>query len=56
VIHTGDISLRAADIYANTVMLVEKVENAQERRRLEEKLRRLRKGLERRSSHRLDRL
>jgi hypothetical protein len=37
---------RAADIYADTVMLVEKVENVGERRRLEEKLKQLREGLE----------
>ena len=37
---------RAADIYADAVMLVEKVEDLGERRQLEEKLGRLRKGLE----------
>jgi hypothetical protein len=39
---------KAADIYADSVMLVEKVENVHERRRLEEKLKRLRDSLEQR--------
>ena len=44
----GILHRRAADIYADTVMLVEKVENVRERTRLEEKLRQLRKSLEQR--------
>ncbi len=43
----GVLHRRAADIYADTVMLVEKVENVRERRRLEEKLRQLRESLDR---------
>jgi hypothetical protein len=43
----GVLHRRAADIYVDTVMLVEKVENVREQRRLEEKLRQLRKSLER---------
>jgi hypothetical protein len=42
----GVLHRRAADIYAETVMLVEKVEQVGERRRLEEKLRQLRETLE----------
>ena len=42
----GVLHRRAADIYADTVMLVVAVENVQERRRLEEKLRQLRKALD----------
>ena len=37
----------AADIYADTVMLVQRVEDVGERRRLEEKLRQLRNSLDR---------
>jgi hypothetical protein len=44
----GVLHRRAADIYRDTVMLVEKVENVGERRRLEEKLRQVRESLERR--------
>jgi len=44
----GVLHRRAADICADTVMLVEKVENVGERRRLEEKLRQLRNALDRR--------
>ena len=44
----GVLHRRAADIYADTVMLVEKVENVGERRRLQEKLGQLRKSLDRR--------
>jgi hypothetical protein len=44
----GVLHRRAADIYANAVMLAEKVENVREQRRLEEKLRQLRKRLDRR--------
>jgi hypothetical protein len=44
----GALHRRAADIYADTVMLVEKVENVRERRRLEGRIKQLRKGLERR--------
>jgi hypothetical protein len=43
----GVLHRRAADIYADTVMLIEKVENVQEQRRLEEKLRQLRNALDR---------
>ena len=43
----GVLHRRAADIHANTVMLVAKVENVRERRRLEEKLRQLRKSVDR---------
>jgi hypothetical protein len=39
---------RAAHIYTDTMMLVEKVENARERWRLEEELREFRQNLERR--------
>jgi hypothetical protein len=42
----GALHRRAADIYADTVMLVEKVENVGERRRLEEKLKWLRHALD----------
>jgi len=38
---------RAAYIYTDTAMLVEKVENVREQRRLEGKLRQLRKSLDR---------
>jgi hypothetical protein len=44
----GVLNRRAADIYADTVMLVQKVEALRERRRLEEKLRQLRESLEQR--------
>ena len=44
----GVLHRRAADIYADTVMLVEKVENVRERRRLEDRLNQLRDTLERR--------
>ena len=44
----GVLHRRAADIYADTVMLVDRVDNVRERRRLEEKLRQLRESLERR--------
>jgi hypothetical protein len=44
----GVLHRRAADIYADTVMLVEKVEDVGERRRLEERLRQLRDVLDRR--------
>ena len=43
----GVLHRRAADIYADSVMLVEKVEDVGERRQLEEKLRQLRNGLDR---------
>ena len=43
----GVLHRKAADIYADTVMLVEKVENVREQRRLEETLRQLRKSLDR---------
>jgi hypothetical protein len=43
----GVLHRRAADIYADTVMLIEKVENVQEQRRLEEKLRQLHNALDR---------
>jgi hypothetical protein len=43
----GVLHDRAADVYADTVMLVERVENGWERRRLEEKLRQLRQSLDR---------
>ena len=43
----GVLHRRAADIYADAVMLVEKVEAVRERRRLEEKLGRLRNTLDR---------
>jgi hypothetical protein len=42
----GVLHRRAADIYADTVMLPSKVEDVRERRRLEEKLRRLRNALD----------
>ncbi len=42
----GVLHRRAADIYADTVMLVDRVDNVRERRRLEEKLRQLRESLE----------
>jgi hypothetical protein len=42
----GVLHRRAEDTYGDTVMLVEKVENGREQRRLEEKLRQLRKSLE----------
>jgi hypothetical protein len=44
----GVLHRRAADIYADAVMLVERVENVREHRRLEEKLRQLRESLEQR--------
>jgi len=44
----GVLHRRAADIYADTVMLVEKVEALQERRRLEGRVQQLRESLERR--------
>ena len=44
----GVLHRRAADIYADTVMLASKVEDVGERRRLEEKLRQLRETLEQR--------
>ncbi len=44
----GVLHRSAADIYADTVMLVEKVENVGERRRLERRLRELRNVLDRR--------
>ena len=44
----GVLHRRAADIYTDTVMLVEKVENVGERRRLEARLRQLRHALDRR--------
>jgi len=44
----GVLHRRAADIYAATVMLVQKVEDVGERLRLEEKLRQLRETLEQR--------
>jgi hypothetical protein len=44
---TGVLRHRAADIYADTVLLVEKVENVREQRRLEEKLRQLHNALDR---------
>jgi hypothetical protein len=43
----GVLHHRAADIYTDTAMLVEKVENVREQRRLEGKLRQLRKSLDR---------
>jgi hypothetical protein len=45
----GVLHRRAADIYADTVMLAEKVEDVPERR-LEEKLKQLRESLERRQA------
>jgi hypothetical protein len=44
----GALHRRAADIYADAVMLVEKVEDVRERRRLEGRLQQLRDTLERR--------
>ena len=44
----GVLHGRAANIYADAVMLVEKVEDVQEQRRLEEKLRRLLQSLDER--------
>jgi hypothetical protein len=44
----GVLHRRAADIYADAAMLVEKVENGRERRRLEGRIRQLREILERR--------
>ena len=44
----GVLHRRAADIYADTLMLASKVEDVGERRRLEEKLRELRETLEQR--------
>ena len=41
----GVLHRRAADIYAEAVMLVQKVDNVGERRRLEEKLRQFRNAL-----------
>jgi len=46
----GVLHSRAADIYADSVMLVQKVEAGREQRRLEEKLRQLRHSLDRRES------
>ena len=46
----GVLHRRAADIYADTVMLVEKVEHVRERRRLTDKLNQLRNTLERRQA------
>ena len=46
----GVLHRRAADINADAVMLVEKVEDVRERRRLEEKLRRVRRSLEQRQA------
>jgi hypothetical protein len=46
----GALHRRAADIYADTVMLVEKVENGRERWRLEVRLRQLQESLERRQA------
>jgi hypothetical protein len=43
----GVLHRRAADIYADTLMLASKVEDVGERRRLEEKLKQLRKSLDR---------
>jgi len=43
----GVLRRRAADIYADTVMLVPRVEDARTCRRLEEKLRQLRAALDR---------
>jgi hypothetical protein len=43
----GGLHRRAADIYADAVMLVEKVEDVREQRRLEGKLRQLRNALDR---------
>ena len=42
----GVLHRRAADIYADTLMLASKVEDVGERRRLEEKLRQLRHALD----------
>jgi len=42
----GVLHDRAADMYADTVMLVEKVENVRERQRLEKKLSHLRDALD----------
>jgi hypothetical protein len=42
----GVLHCRAADIYADSVMLIEMVEDVRERRRLEEKLRQLRHALD----------
>ena len=44
----GVLHRRAADIYADTVMLVEKVEAARDRKRLQERVGRLRDALDRR--------
>jgi hypothetical protein len=44
----GVLHGRAADIYADSVILVEKVEAVHERRRLEKKLKQLRHSLDRR--------
>ncbi len=46
----GLLHHRAADIYADTVMLVEKVENVRARRRLEGRIRQLRESLEQRQA------
>jgi hypothetical protein len=43
----GVLHCRAADIYADALILAQKVENVRECRRLEEKLRQLRKSLDR---------
>ena len=44
----GVLHRRAADIYAAAVMLLEKVENVGERRRLEGRIKQLRKSMEQR--------
>ncbi len=44
----GVLHRRAADIYADTVMLVEKVEDVGERRRLQGRIEQLRESLEQR--------
>jgi translation initiation factor 2 gamma subunit (eIF-2gamma) len=44
----GVLHRRAVDIYADTVMLVQKVEDVGERRRLEERLKQFQESLERR--------
>jgi hypothetical protein len=49
---SGVLHRRAADIYADTVMLVEKVDAVRERRRLEARLRQLRKSLDRQGGFR----
>ena len=44
----GHFTVEPEEIYANTVMLISKVENLRERRRLEGKLKQLRDNLEQR--------